>query len=112
MDAFAHGSQLKTPISSTKTRGIPAGSGRIFGGSAAAVALIWYFSIGVRLEVDQPASWCRVTGLKPSTAELVDTVWLVWLRTDSPGPITKDVKDSAYVLNIAEDPRRSSSPVG
>lgn len=120
MDAFAHGSTTETSdFYPTKNpwdnRRVPGGSS---GGSAAAVASnMCVFAIGSETggSIRGPASWCGVTGLKPSYGR-VSRYGVVAMAssTDSPGPITKDVKDAAYVLNIiaGKDPRdATSSPV-
>ncbi len=106
MDAFAHGSTTETSdFYPTKNpwdiHRVPGGSS---GGSAAAVASnMCLFSIGSETggSIRGPASWCGVTGLKPSYGR-VSRYGVVAMAssTDSPGPITKDVKDAAYVLNI------------
>ena len=117
MDAFAHGSTTETSdFHPTKnpwnTRRVPGGSS---GGSAAAVASnMCLFSIGSETggSIRGPASWCGVTGLKPSYGR-VSRYGVVAMAssTDCPGPITKDVKDAAYVLNIiaGKDPRDATS---
>ncbi len=120
MDAFAHGSTTETSdFYPTKNpwdnRRVPGGSS---GGSAAAVASnMCVFAIGSETggSIRGPASWCGVTGLKPSYGR-VSRYGVVAMAssTDSPGPITKDVKDAAYILNIiaGKDPRdATSSPV-
>lgn len=120
MDAFAHGSTTETSdFYPTKNpwdnRRVPGGSS---GGSAAAVASnMCVFAIGSETggSIRGPASWCGVTGLKPSYGRVSRYgVLAMASSTDSPGPITKDVKDAAYVLNIiaGKDPRdATSSPV-
>jgi len=106
MDAFAHGSSTEnSDFFATRnpwdTDKVPGGSS---GGSVAAVASdMCIFSIGSETggSIRGPASWCGVTGLKPSYGR-VSRYGVVSMAssTDSPGPITKTVKDAAYVLNI------------
>lgn len=106
MDAFAHGSSTESSDFFTtknphdKTR-LPGGSS---GGSAVAVALnMCVFAVGSETagSIRQPASWCGVVGLKPTYGRVSRYgVIAMASSTDSPGPITKTVWDSAYVLSI------------
>jgi len=106
MDAFAHGSSTETSdFFVTKNpwdvRRVPGGSS---GGSAAAVSSdMCLFAIGSETggSTRGPAAWCNVTGLKPSYGK-VSRYGVVAMAssTDSPGPITKTVEDSAYILNV------------
>ncbi len=122
MDEFAMGSSTessffyptKNPWNLEK---VPGGSS---GGSAAAVAAdecIYSLGSDTGGSIRQPASYCGVVGLRPTygrvsrfglatTASSMDTV----------GPITKDVKDCAIVLNAISgfdslDPTSSDSAV-
>ncbi len=119
MDAFAHGSSTEnSDFFETKNPWdlgrVPGGSS---GGSAAAVSLdMCLFAIGSETggSIRGPASWCGVTGLKPSYGR-VSRYGVVAMAssTDSPGPITKTVEDSAYVLKIiaGKDPKDATSSI-
>ena len=106
MDAWAHGSSTETSdYGATKNpwnvNHLPGGSS---GGSAAAVAAdetIAAIGSETAGSIRQPASWCGIVGLKPTYGR-VSRYGVVAMGSslDSPGPMTKTVEDSAYILQI------------
>ncbi len=106
LDAWAHGSSTETSdFGTTKnpwnTDYLPGGSS---GGAAASIAAdecIAAIGSETAGSIRQPASWCGVTGLKPTYGR-VSRYGVIAMASslDCPGPITKTVEDTVLMLQV------------
>ena len=106
MDAWAHGSSTEasdffTTHNPWNLNYLPGGSS---GGSAAAVVadeVIGAIGSETAGSIRQPSAWCGAVGFKPTYGR-VSRYGLIAMASslDSPGPITKTVKDAALILQV------------